>query len=80
VSPDKARVRWRSRRSATYKDGDFPSEIREAEYRRRMGLSYPIHGAVRPAQGLVDLDASSAPVVSFVATMISVVAAVTRTC
>ena len=47
ISPDKAKVRDGVIRafSEMYRSqiGDFPSEAGEAEYRRRMEMSYPIH-------------------------------------
>ncbi len=47
IAPEKARIRDGVIKAfADYyrdKPGDFPSEVREAEYRRRMELSYPIH-------------------------------------
>jgi predicted AAA+ superfamily ATPase len=47
MSPDKARVRDGVIRAFgefyRQKSADFPSEVTEAEYRRRMELSYPIH-------------------------------------
>jgi predicted AAA+ superfamily ATPase len=47
MSPDKARVRDGVIKAFCdfyrEKPADFPSEVREAEYRRRMELSYPIH-------------------------------------
>ncbi len=50
IPPDRAKVRDGVIRafSEMYRDraGDFPSGVGEAEYRRRMELSYPIHPAL----------------------------------
>ena len=50
VSPDRAKVRDGVTRafSEMYRDrpGDFPPGVGEAEYRKRMELSYPIHPAL----------------------------------